>query len=153
LAGPEDEPPRLTAELPPGYELDDSLERVDLDVAWHFLSTEAYWWREWRTREMMDRQFYSAWRVVGVYEQSTGRMVGFCRAISDGASIAYLADVFVLAEHRGKGLGEALVRKMIDDGPGSMFRWMLHTRDAHRLYRKFGFQPPDDRYIERPARL
>jgi RimJ/RimL family protein N-acetyltransferase len=72
------------------------------------------------------------------------------RAISDGAN-AYLADVYVLAGHRGTGLGKALVQMMIEDGPGAGYRWMLHTSDAHGLYRSFGFARPSDRVLERPS--
>lgn len=76
-------------------------------------------------------------------------MVGFARAASDGVSVAYLADVYVAETHRGRGLGTALLNEMIDHGPGRDFRWMLHTRDAHGLYRKFGFAEPDASYLER----
>jgi RimJ/RimL family protein N-acetyltransferase len=58
--------------------------------------------------------------------------------------------VYVLPEHRGAGLGQAIVRMMIDDGPGAGWRWMLHTSDAHGLYRQFGFASPSYRYLERP---
>jgi GNAT superfamily N-acetyltransferase len=130
------------------YEVDDDPARIDAGVASDFLTTEAYWGR-WRTSEIIQRQISAAWRVVGGYDQA-GAMAGFARAFSDGAS-AYLADVFVLPEHRGAGLGIAIVRLMVDDGPGPGMRWMLHTRDAHGLYRQFGFAPPDGRYLERPA--
>jgi GNAT superfamily N-acetyltransferase len=132
-------------------ELDDDPGRVDLDALWAFLSTDAYWGR-WRNREAVAQQVASAWRVVGAYEKSSGRMVGFARAISDGLSLAYLADVYVLPEFRGQGAGAALVRTMIEDGPGAAFRWMLHTADAHGLYQRFGFAPPDGMYLERPGR-
>jgi ribosomal protein S18 acetylase RimI-like enzyme len=128
------------------YELDDDPERVDAGAAADFLTTQAYWGR-WRSRELIERQIASAWRVVGAYDQA-GAMVGFARAFSDEAS-AYLADVYVLPTHRGAGLGKGIVRLMIDDGPGAYLRWMLHTRDAHTLYSQFGFAPPDDRYLER----
>jgi ribosomal protein S18 acetylase RimI-like enzyme len=132
-------------------EFDDDPGRVDLDALWAFLSTEAYWGR-WRTREVVARQVASAWRVVGVYETASGRMVGFARAMSDGVALAYLADVYVLREFRGRGAGVALVRMMVDDGPGAAFRWMLHTADAHGLYEKFGFGPAQAMYLERPGR-
>jgi ribosomal protein S18 acetylase RimI-like enzyme len=131
-------------------ELDDDPGRVDLDALWAFLATEAYWAR-WRDRDTVARQVASAWRVVGAYEPG-GRMVGFARAMSDGVSLAYLADVYVLPEFRGRGAGAALVGTMIESGPGAAFRWMLHTADAHGLYRKFGFRPPDEMYLERPGR-
>lgn len=129
------------------YELDDDPERADAAAAADFLTTAAYWGR-WRSRGLIERQIARAWRVVGAYDQA-GAMVGFARAFSDEAT-AYLADVYVLPAHRGAGLGKAIVRLMIDDGPGAHFRWLLHTRDAHGLYSRFGFAPPDDRYLERP---
>ena len=132
-----------------GYELDDDPARVDLDVVWGFLSTEAYWGR-WRSREDVVRQVTGAWRVVGAYDGGT--MVGFARAVSDGVAFAYLADVFVLDEHRGRGLGRRLVDAMIEGGPGADYRWHLHTADAHGLYGRFGFVAPDATLLERPGR-
>ena len=133
-----------------GYELDDDATRVDRDAAWGFLSTEAYWGRS-RTRDDFEAQLAASWRVVGVYEAATGRMIGFARAVSDGVRFAYLSDVYVLAAARGHGLGKELVAAMIDRGPGAGFRWSLHTADAHGLYRQFGFAPPGEMYLERPA--
>jgi GNAT superfamily N-acetyltransferase len=131
------------------YVVDDDPDRLDLEAIWDFLSTEAYWLR-WRTRDDVERQVRGAWRVVGAYETATGAMVGFARALSDGVALAYLADVFVLPEHRGAGLGGRLVAEMIDHGPGAGFRWLLHTADAHGLYARFGFAPPDTTFLERP---
>ncbi len=78
-------------------------------------------------------------------------MVGFARALSDGVALAYLADVYVLEGHRGRGLGRALLRAMIEDGPGQEFQWLLHTADAHGLYRQFGFAAPDSTFMERAS--
>ena len=61
--------------------------------------------------------------------------------------MAYLADVYVLPAHRGRGLGVALVREAVVFGP-PVRRWMLHTADAHAMYAKFGFGPPSDRVME-----
>lgn len=133
------------------YRIDDDPARLDLDVIWSFLSTEAYWHR-WRTRADVERQVAGAWRVVGAYDDETGAQVGFGRALSDGVCDAYLADVFVLAGHRGHGLGKALVAAMIDDGPGQHLRWTLFTGDAHDLYAQFGFAPPDGTAMVRPGR-
>jgi RimJ/RimL family protein N-acetyltransferase len=130
------------------YELDDDPARIDPAAAVAFLTTEAYWAR-WRTEPDIRRQIDAAWRVIGAYDE-VGAMVGFARAISDGGS-AYLADVYVLPAHRGRGLGKAIVAMMIEEGPGAGFRWMLHTSDAYGLYRQFGFAPPPDNYMERPA--
>lgn len=131
------------------FQLDDDPTRVDRDALWLFLSGEAYWAR-WRSRDVVERQVDSAWRVVAGYDAS-GAMVGFARAVSDGCAIAYLADVYVVEAQRGKGLGKALVEEMVERGPGRDFRWLLHTRDAHDLYRTFGFREPDSTILERPA--
>src|SRR5215831_8662136 len=139
----------MTRGLPGGYELDDDPGRVDLDVVFRYLSRESYW-AEGRPRETVARLVREAARVVGVYH--AGRQVGFARAVSDGVSFAYLADVFVLPDARGAGLGKELVATMIDRGPGAGFRWALHTDDAHGLYGKFGFAKPDHKYLERPRR-
>jgi RimJ/RimL family protein N-acetyltransferase len=129
------------------YEIDDDPGRVDPDAAVAFLTTQAYWGR-WRDADAIKEQITAAWRVVAAYDRG-GAMVGFARAFGDG-STAYLADVYVLPEHRGAGLGPAIVRAMVDEGPGAGKRWMLHTADAHGLYRRFGFAVPDDKYLERP---
>jgi len=102
------------------FEIDDDPNRVDRDAVWEFLSNDAYWGL-WRTRPQVEAQISRAWRVVGAYETGSGRLVGFARAVSDGFGIAYLADVFVLEETRGVGLGAAVVNFMIEDGEGAMF--------------------------------
>ena len=130
------------------YEIDDDPGRVDADAAVAFLTTQAYWGR-WRGAQDIKGQIAEAWRVVGVYDRA-GAMIGFARAWGD-RGCAYLSDVYVLPEHRGSGLGQAIVRMMIDDGPGAGWRWMLHTSDAHGLYRQFGFAAPSHRYLERPG--
>jgi len=129
-----------------GYELDDDPARVDVDAVHAFLTTS--YWAEGRSHETVERLVRGAQRVVGLYHD--GRQVGFCRAVSDGASVTYLADVYVLPEHRGRGLGVELVREMVENGPYAGRRWLLHTADAHELYRRFGFGPPGERLMERP---
>jgi GNAT superfamily N-acetyltransferase len=131
------------------YVIDDDAARIDREVVWQFLSTEAYWGR-WRERADLEKQLDSAWRMVGAYD-STSALVGFARAVSDGVILGYVADVFVLPGHRGRGLAQAIITELVENGPGSDFRWMLHTADAHDLYRKFGFTEPNSRYLERPS--
>jgi GNAT superfamily N-acetyltransferase len=136
----------MRRKLDGGYELDDDPDRIDVDAVHAFLSQS--YWAEGRPRETVERLVHGAQRVVGLYHD--GLQVGFCRAVSDDASVTYLADVYVLPEHRGRGLGVELVHEMIENGPYARRRWLLHTADAHELYRRFGFGPPNERLMERP---
>jgi GNAT superfamily N-acetyltransferase len=129
-----------------GYELDDDPRRVDVDAVHDYLANQSYW-AKGRPRETVERLVREATRVVGVYHD--GRQVGFARAFSDRVANAYLADVYVLPEHRGRGLGVELVREMIENGPLAHVKWILHTADAHELYRRFGFGAPSDMLMER----
>jgi GNAT superfamily N-acetyltransferase len=134
--------------LEDGYELDDDRARIDLDAVHAFLS-QAYW-AEGRARAEVERLIAEAQRVVGLYKD--GAQVGFCRCASDGVSFAYLADVYVLPEHRGRGLGLALVREMVEGSAYTGVKWLLHTRDMHALYAKLGFGEPGERLMERQPR-
>jgi GNAT superfamily N-acetyltransferase len=136
-------------ELPGGFEVDDDRDRVDVDAVHDFVSNHSYW-APGRGRDEQERLVREAQRVVGVYHD--GRQIGFARAVSDGASVTYLADVYVLPDYRGRGLGVELVREMVENGPYADKRWILHTADAHALYEKFGFGPPSERVMERPRR-
>jgi len=89
-------------------------------------------------------------RVVGLYHE--GPQVGFSRTLSDRHTQSYLADVYVLEEQRGRGLGVELVRFSVDEGPFARTKWLLHTADAHDLYRRFGFEEPGERTLERGRR-
>jgi GNAT superfamily N-acetyltransferase len=132
-------------DLGDGYELDDDFARIDREAV-HAYLTESYW-AEGRTRKTQDALIDTAARVVGLYKG--GEQVGFSRAVSDGHVQSYLADVYVLEEHRGRGLGVELVRFSVDEGPLARTKWLLHTRDAHDLYRRFGFEEPTERVLER----
>jgi GNAT superfamily N-acetyltransferase len=133
-------------DLGDGYELDDDKARVDREAVHRYLSEESYW-AKGRRRDVVDELIENAARVVGVYHD--GRQVGFSRIHSDGHTMSYLADVYMLEEHRGRGLGVELVRFSVDEGPLAKTRWFLHTRDAHELYRRFGFEKPGPRALER----
>jgi GNAT superfamily N-acetyltransferase len=135
----------MRRDLGGGYELDDDPARIDRAVV-HAYLTQSYW-AEGRTRETQDALIDGAARVVGLYRG--GEQIGFSRALSDGHNQSYLADVYVLDEHRGRGLGVELVRFSVDEGPLASTKWLLHTRDAHDLYRKFGFVEPSERVLER----
>ena len=101
----------MRRELPGGYELDDDPARLDLDAIWDFLSTEAYWGRPFARRG----------RAAGARGRAHDRPVprgsaGRVRARGERRQVAYLADVYVLSEHRGHGLGVELVRASVDEG-------------------------------------
>ena len=132
----------------PGTELefDDDPGRIDVDAVHDYLANESYW-AKGRPRDVVERLIREAQRVVGVYDGE--RQVGFARAFTDGVSLVYLADVYVLPEYRGRGVGVQLVREMVENGPYADLRWILHTRDAHGLYRKLGFVEPSERVMER----
>ena len=138
----------MRRQLQDGFELDDDPARVDVDAVHDYLANTSYWARG-RPRETVERLVNQAARVVGLYRD--GAQVGFCRAVTDGAVFVYLADVYVLPEHRGRGLGVELVREMVERGPYAQVRWLLHTQDAHALYAKVGFAPPDFKVLERPS--
>ena len=129
-----------------GYELDDDRARIDREAVYRYLSEESYW-AKGRLREVQDDLIENAARVVGLYHE--GQQIGFTRTLSDGHAQSYLADVYVLEEHRGRGLGTELVRFTVDEGPLAKTKWFLHTADAHDIYRRFGFAEPGHRTLER----
>ncbi|HUB72628.1 MAG TPA: GNAT family N-acetyltransferase [Solirubrobacteraceae bacterium] len=136
----------MRRQLADGYELDDDPARVDLDAVHAFIGGESYWGRG-RSRELVERAVAGSSRVMGLYHG--GELVGFARAITDGAVLGYLADVYVLAEHRGRGLGLELVREIVEgarDDAARNVRWLLHTADAQGLYRKLGFSEERSTY-------
>jgi GNAT superfamily N-acetyltransferase len=129
-----------------GYELDDDRARIDRAAVHAYIAGESYW-AKGRSREVMDELIESAQRVCGLYHE--GAQVGFSRSLSDIHVRSYLADVYVLPEHRGSGLGVELVRFTVEEGPLAGTAWLLHTADAHELYRRFGFEPASERVLER----
>ena len=103
----------MKRDLGDGYELDDDPARIDR-AAVHAYLTRSYW-AEGRSREVQDALVDGAARVVGLY--ADGEQIGFSRTLSDGHAQSYLADVYVLEEHRGRGLGVELVRFSVEEGP------------------------------------
>src|SRR2546421_311189 len=121
--------------------------RLDLDVVHSFL-TNCYW-AKGIPREVVARSIENS-LCFGVYD-GEGAQVGFARAISDFATYAYVADVFVLESHRRRGLGKALMECIVKHPAlQGLRRWNLTTRDAHELYAQFGFVRPKwpERYME-----
>ena len=131
-----------------GFVVSTDFARIDLHSAHTFLAESSYWAK----KIPFDTFVRSAENSLcfGVLDPA-GAQVGFARVISDFATFAYVADVFVLDSHRGKGLGKLLMG-CIKGHPRlqGLRRWVLTTRDAHGLYAQFGFAPPKfpDRYME-----
>lgn len=112
--------------------------RLDIDAIHAFLSTESYWVPGIR-RAFVERAIETS-LCFGVYDGS--RQLAFARVITDGAGFAWLADVFVVADARGRKLGERLVEFVLAHPDLQRIRrFMLATRDAHGLYAKYGFTP------------
>jgi GNAT superfamily N-acetyltransferase len=139
----------MRRELPNGLELDDDRERVDVDAVHRFLSEEAYWVRG-RSRETIERLVRESTRVVAAYDGDS--LIAFCRVMSDASNMAWLGDVFVLPEYRGRGLGVELAREAVEFPEHRDCFWYLSTRDAHELYARFGFEPATERTMTRPRR-
>jgi GNAT superfamily N-acetyltransferase len=128
------------------FEVSTDPERVDVDVVHDFL-TNSYW-AQGIPVETVRRSIENS-ICFGIYH---GRQqVGFARIISDRATFAYLADVFILPEYRGRGLSRWLMECIMEhpDLQG-LRRWMLATRDAHGLYARYGFTAvkKPDRWME-----
>ena len=122
--------------------------RLDVDVIHGFLTAKSYW-ANGIPREVVARSIEHS-LCFGVYDDN-GAQVGFARVISDFATYAYVADVFVLESHRGHGLGKALMECIVlHPALQGMRRWNLTTRDAHALYAQVGFKPlkVPERYME-----
>ncbi|HEX6739214.1 MAG TPA: GNAT family N-acetyltransferase [Vicinamibacteria bacterium] len=122
-----------------GYLVSTDASRLDVDRIHGFLR-ESYWARG-VPREVVERSLRGS-LCFGLYEWE--RQVGFARVITDGATFAYLADVFVLPSHRGRGLARWLMDCVMSQPQlQGLRRFLLFTRDAHGLYAHFGFEPLD----------
>jgi GNAT superfamily N-acetyltransferase len=128
-----------------GYIFSDDVQKIDQISVHHYLSTQSYW-AEGIPLETVQKSIDNS-LCFGIYKDT--RQIGFARWITDKATFAYLADVYVLEEHRGLGLSKKLMSLMLfhPDLQG-LRRYMLATQDAHGLYAQFGFKP-----LEHPDRL
>jgi GNAT superfamily N-acetyltransferase len=130
--------------LPAEYEISCDPNRIDVTLVHEFLRQS--YWAKGRSRETVERSIRNS-VCFGVY--ALGRQVGFARVITDRAVYAYVADVFVIPEFRGRGIGKGLVQAVLAHPElQTVQTFMLGTRDAHGLYVQFGFEP-----IAEPQRL
>ncbi|QYO65956.1 GNAT family N-acetyltransferase [Leptolyngbya sp. 7M] len=131
-------------------EIDESKDRLEVDMIHRFLREESYWAKE-RTLEQT-RTAIEHSICFGVYDDD--RQIGFARVVSDKATFAYLGDVFIVEEYRGKGLSKVLMQKIIEHPElQGLRRWILATADAHGLYEQFEFAPlrHPERWMEKTA--
>ena len=124
-------------------------KQLDITVIHKYLSTDSYW-AQGRTVETIKRSIENSLNF-GLYKSK--QQIGFARVVTDYATVAWLADVFVLDAYRGRGLGKWLVDVILSHPDLQRFRrWVLATKDAHELYRQFGFieLKRPERWMERP---
>jgi GNAT superfamily N-acetyltransferase len=142
-----------------GYVLTTDPGRVDIDLVHSWLSEQSYW-AKGRDREVIERSIAGS-RNYSVFDDEgydDARQAAFARAVTDGATFAWICDVFVEEQHRGKGLGSWLVESIVEDlARDGVERFVLATRDAHEVYRRRGFAALEgpDRWMEidrRPTR-
>jgi GNAT superfamily N-acetyltransferase len=119
------------------YEISSDPYRLNMDMIYRFLAEESYW-VPGIPRAVVERAVENS-LCFGVYHGID--QVGFARVVTDKATFALLADVFILADHRGKGLSKALMRAVMQhDDLQNLRRLLLLTSDAHGLYSQFGFE-------------
>lgn len=124
--------------------------RLQIEAIHKFLSEESYWANN-RTREQTETAIKNS-LPFGVYKGEN--QIGFARIVTDYATFAYLGDVYILEEFRGRGLSKWLMETIVKHPDLQGFRrWVLATKDAHTLYEKFGFHAlvHPERWMEKPA--
>ena len=124
--------------------------KLDLTVIHKYLSTESYWAKNIPVA-LVQKSIEGSF-CFGVYKKdklNDNTQIGFARVITDKATFGYLADVFILEEYRGSGLSKWLMQEIMNHQELKGFRrWMLATRDAHKLYAQFGFTT-----LDKPERI
>jgi len=124
--------------------ISDDKSKLDVELIHKFLTTS--YWAKGRTIDEVKNSFEHS-ICFGVYKD--GKQIGFARILTDYTVIAYLMDVFILEEFRGKGFSKLLLKRIFDDDKFKRVKkWMLATKDAHSLYAQFGFGK-----IKNPDRL
>ena len=132
------------------FEISTDRSKLDIDMIHKFLIEDSYW-AQTRTFEQTRTAIENS-ICFGVYLND--RQVGFARVVSDRATFAYLGDVFILDEFRGRGLSKRLMQTIVSHPElQGLRRWLLATKDAHGLYEQFEFAPLrlPERWMERTA--
>jgi GNAT superfamily N-acetyltransferase len=137
--------------MKPGYRVTTEVDEIDHRAVWEWIHDEAYWaqGRPWELHQIAVAESL----CFGIVADD-GSTAGFCRVVTDRVSFAWLADVVVLPEHRGQGLGKVLVAAVVAHPDlAGIKRILLGTADAHGLYAQYGFAPLRDptRFMERRA--
>ena len=133
-----------------GYRISTDPAFLDITMIHHYLSEDSYWAQN-VPLEVVQRSIANSF-CFGIYYQNN--QVGLARLITDKATFAYLCDVFILPEHRGKGLSKWLLTVMhTHPDMQGLRRWMLGTRDAHGLYAQFGWTPLTEAQVPRFMQL
>jgi len=122
------------------FVIDDDRARIDFARVHGWLASS--YWTPGITRDRVERAAANSALVLGVYDGP--EQVAYGRVVSDKARIAYVADIWVDEPYRGRGIGRALVRRMLQDPEFATVRWLLATRDAHTVYAALGFGPLDE---------
>jgi GNAT superfamily N-acetyltransferase len=131
------------------YTISTDNKRLDIRRIHDFVSNQSYW-AKGRAIETVQRALDNSLNF-GLYKNN--QLIGFARVVTDYATFAWIADVFVLSEHRGQGLSKWMMEVILSHPELQGFRrWVLATRDAHGLYARFGFIPlhRPERWMERP---
>lgn len=129
--------PEKVVKLEPELEISTDPARIDIGLVYGFLQTS--YWAKGRRRSVVERSIRNS-LCFGAYQ--AGQQVAFARVVSDRAVFAYLLDVFVVPEFRGRGISKALMRAVLEHPDLQDLRvFLLATSDAHGLYAKFGFRP------------
>jgi GNAT superfamily N-acetyltransferase len=119
------------------YTISTDRKKLDIETIHNFISTQSYWGIG-RPIEVVEKSIKNSF-PFGIYHGN--KMVGFARVVTDYATFAWIADVFVLPEHRGKGLSKWLMEVILNHPELQGFRrWVLATKDAQGLYSQYGFQ-------------
>ncbi|MFX3632570.1 MAG: GNAT family N-acetyltransferase [Candidatus Pristimantibacillus sp.] len=129
------------------YIISDDKQRVNVQTVIDFLATS--YWASRRPEEAIKKSIQNS-ICYGVYDKE--RMIGFARIITDGATMYYLCDVFVIEEYRGQGISKKLIEIIANSPELESLTGLLGTKDAHGLYESYGFERDSEKFMRRMAR-